>query len=154
MLLRTARNKHEFSTKLPYPNEAKSSREPLGNSAGRLLGVLKTSLLLLVYDQSFEYLRYHRTTDLSRAEGRHRKSQEECSATLARAKDAEKGLRKETGERERVSAELARLLQVGGGFMGLLGGTCFKIEAHVLKVIWSIASYGFAKGGALNGNSR
>lgn len=51
-------------------------------------------------------------TDLSRAEGRHRKSQEAYSATLARAKDAEKRLRTETGERERVSAELTMLLEV------------------------------------------
>eukprot|EP00752_Nemacystus_decipiens_P003002 g2785.t1 len=49
------------------------------------------------------------TTDLSRAEGRHRKSQENYSATLARAKDAEKRLRTETAERERISAELAKL---------------------------------------------
>lgn len=56
----------------------------------------------------------HPIKDLSRAEGRHRKSQEACSATLARAKDAEKRLRTETGERERVSAEIAKLLEVKG----------------------------------------
>ncbi|CAM9704192.1 unnamed protein product [Ectocarpus sp. 4 AP-2014] len=50
--------------------------------------------------------------DLSRAEGRYRKSQEACSSTIAKAKDAEKRLRKETEERERVSAELEKLVQV------------------------------------------
>ncbi|CAM9239376.1 unnamed protein product [Ectocarpus sp. 12 AP-2014] len=50
--------------------------------------------------------------DLSRAEGRYRKSQEACSSTIAKAKDAEKRLRKETEERERVSAELETLVQV------------------------------------------
>ena len=53
-----------------------------------------------------------RPKDLSRAEGRYRKSQEAHSATLARAKDAEKRLRTETGERERASTELAKLLEV------------------------------------------
>lgn len=75
-------------------------------------------------------LRCHRTTDLSRAEGRHRKSQEECSALLSRAKYAEKGLRKETGEKEELSAELDRLIQVGGGMVRLLGGTFFEVIAH------------------------
>lgn len=69
-------------------------------------------------DCSLIYAPPVRATDLARAEGRQRKSQEEYSATLARAKDAEKGLRKETGERERLSAELARLTEVGG----VLGG--------------------------------
>lgn len=68
-------------------------------------------------------VRRHLPTDLSRAEGRHRKSQEECSAILSRAKSAEKGLRKETGEKEKLSTELDRLVQVGGGLVGLLGGT-------------------------------
>lgn len=54
----------------------------------------------------------HRTTDLSRAEERHRKSQEACSTTLARAKDAEKRLRAETGQNERISAELAKMSEV------------------------------------------
>ncbi|CBN77783.1 hypothetical protein Esi_0069_0048 [Ectocarpus siliculosus] len=50
--------------------------------------------------------------DLSRAEGRYRKSQEACLSTIAKAKDAEKRLRKETEERERVSAELEKLVQM------------------------------------------
>ncbi|CAM9553669.1 unnamed protein product, partial [Ectocarpus sp. 12 AP-2014] len=50
--------------------------------------------------------------DLSRAEGRYRKSQEACSSAIAKAKDAEKRLRKETQERERVSAKLEKLVQV------------------------------------------
>ncbi|CAM9457672.1 unnamed protein product [Ectocarpus fasciculatus] len=50
--------------------------------------------------------------DLSRAEGRYRKSQEACSSAITRAKDAEKRLRSETGEKERVSAELEKLVQV------------------------------------------
>ncbi|CAM9213244.1 unnamed protein product [Ectocarpus sp. 13 AM-2016] len=50
--------------------------------------------------------------DLSRAEGRYRKSQEACSSSIAKAKDAEKRLRKETEERERVSAELEKLVQL------------------------------------------
>lgn len=52
--------------------------------------------------------------DLSRAEGRYRKSQEACSSTIAKAKDADKRLRKETEEKERVSAELEKLFQVAG----------------------------------------
>lgn len=49
--------------------------------------------------------------DLSRAEGEARKAEEACSATLVRAKDAEKRLRKEVNERERVSAELTKVLR-------------------------------------------
>eukprot|EP00904_Undaria_pinnatifida_P004384 jgi/Undpi1/13947/HiC_scaffold_9.g03598.m1 len=51
-------------------------------------------------------------TDLSRAEGEVRKSEEACSTTLARAKDAEKRLRKEASERERVSAELTKVSEL------------------------------------------
>lgn len=69
------------------------------------------TFLCLIRGLALPLLR-RRPKDLSRAEGRHRKSQEAHSATLARAKDAEKRLRTETGERERASTELAKLLEV------------------------------------------
>lgn len=69
--------------------------------------------------------------DLSRAEGKTKKTEEALSAMIVRAKEAEKRLRKESSERERMSADLAKVEPRPRG-SATYNSVCFRAQTGLL----------------------